>query len=239
MLRLSLVSCLAALPLMLVEPAPSAPEPVGAPAFVQESFLPLPSDSTSLSVETGTSLRSLVEQMGLLTGVLFRSDAETWSMLESVPCGLDRATQVAARDTWRFLNDLLLANGMYLAGLRTDGPYLLDIVSNQSRNAGYARGKALLVDVDALGQLSDYTALIVETQVHFESADARNVSNSLRSMIADHNISAMLPVGDASSVMITGPLNQVQRMAKVMHEADEHLLQLRQAQGASEPQSGE
>lgn len=239
MLRPSLVTCLAALPLMLVEPTSSAPEPMAAAPAVQESFLPLPSNSTTLSIESGTSLRSLVEQMGTLTGVLFRSDAETWGMLESLPCGLDRATQVDSEDAWRFLNDLLLANGMHLTGLRTDGPYLLEILSPQNRSNSFARTRAVLVGVDAMESLSDFSALIVETQVAFEAADARQVSNSLRALISDHNSSMMLPVGDTNSVMITGPLNQVQRITTIMRDADNGLVQLRAAQSAGAPGQGE
>jgi hypothetical protein len=226
---------------MLVEPTTSAPAPapVLAAPNLQESFLPLPSDSTTLSIESGTSLRSLVEQMGTLTGVLFRSDAETWGMLESLPCGLDRATQVESGDAWRFVNDLLLSNGMHLTGLRTDGPYLLEILSQHNRSNSFARTRAVLVDVDALPSLSDYSAMIVETQVSFEAADARQVSNSLRSLISDHNSSMMLPVGDTNSVMVTGPLNQVQRITTIMREADRGLVQLRAAQSAGANQQGE
>lgn len=223
----------------VVLPSPVIPSPVlTAPAF-QESFLPPPADSTTLSIESGTSLRSLVEQMGTLTGVLFRSDAETWGMLESLPCGLDRATQVDSGDAWRFVNDLLLSNGLHLTGLRTDGPYLLEILSQQSRNNTFARTRAVLVDVDALTNLSDYSALIVETQVSFEAADARQVSNSLRGLISDHNSSMMLSVGDTNSVMVAGPLSQVQRITTIMRKADRGLVQLRASQSAGAPQQGE
>ncbi|MHC4377786.1 MAG: hypothetical protein ACYS26_14395, partial [Planctomycetota bacterium] len=158
---------------------------------------------------------------------------------ESLPCGLDRATQVESGDAWRFVNDLLLSNGMHLTGLRTDGPYLLEILSQHNRSNSFARTRAVLVDVDALPSLSDYSAMIVETQVSFEAADARQVSNSLRSLISDHNSSMMLPVGDTNSVMVTGPLNQVQRITTIMREADRGLVQLRAAQSAGANQQGE
>lgn len=160
-------------------------------------------------------------------------------MLESLSCGLDRDAEVESEDTWRFLNDLLLANGLSLTGLRTDGPYLLGIRSTHSRSDHVSGSRAVPVEFSELANLSDFGALIVETQVSFEAANARNVANALRGLIVDPHTSMLLAVGDTNSVVVSGPVHRVSRIADTMRRADVSLAQMLRAETPAAPSQEE
>lgn len=216
---------LAAAPLILPTAAPAdlAP-PAGAatPAAQasQLSLLPEPPADSKLVIAGGSNLRSVIEQLGESTGVLFRADGETWSLLNGLPCGLDRPAEIDSEDAWRFLNDLLLSNQLYIGALRMSEPYLLEIIPSQTQGRQRsARSFPLSLTPEQLEVFGDYTAFVVQVPFEAKYVEARQVTHYMRDLSTDHNVSNILSAG-ASTVLATGPLRMVDSVGAIVRAAD-------------------
>jgi len=200
-------------PTSSLEPAPfAASEP---------SLLPEPPADAKLVIAGGSNLRSVVEQLGESTGVLFRADAETWSLLNGLPCGLDRPAEIDGKDAWRFLNDLLLSNQLYIGALRMNAPYLLEILPSRTQDRQrIARSFPLSLTPEQLETFSDYTALMVQVPFGVKYAEAPQLSNSMRGLTTDSNVSYVQASG-FGTVLATGPLRTVDSIGDAVRSADE------------------
>lgn len=199
----------------LVSPAnPSAPAP-------QVSLLPEPPADSKLAIGGGSNLRSVVEQIGESTGVLFRAEGETWSLLNDLDCGLDRPAEIDGKDAWRFLNDLLLSNQLYIGALRMNEPYLLEILPSRTEGRQrIARSFPLSLTTDQLEAFSDYTAFMVQVSIDVQYVDANHVAHALRGSRTDDDVSYVLATG-SSTVLATGPLRVVDAIEDGVRAADE------------------
>lgn len=198
----------------------SSPEP--APFVRSEpSLLPEPPADSKLVIAGGSTLRNVVEQIGELTGVLFRADSETWSLLNGLPCGLDRPAEIAGPNAWRFLNDLLLSNQLYIGALRMSEPYLLEICPSQSQEAQrVARSFPLSLTPEQLEAFGDYTAFMVQVPFQVKYVEAHQVTHYMRDLSTDPNVSHIISTG-VSAVLATGPVRIVNSVGAIARAADD------------------
>lgn len=193
---------------------PSAPT-------AQVSLLPEPPADSKLMIAGDSNLRGVVEQLGESTGVLFRAESATWSLLDGLPCGLDRPAEIEGKDAWRFLNDLLLSNQLYIGALRMNEPYLLEILPSRTEGRQrIARSFPLSLTADQLATFSDFTALMVQVSFDVQYVDANQFCHFLRGSRADDDVSDVLATG-RSTVLATGPLRNVEAIGEGVKAADE------------------
>lgn len=231
MLRSRLAPVLLALPLAaapLFQPgtapansAPFASAVTPSAPTSQASLLPQPPADSKLVIAGDSSLRSVVEQLGESTGVLFRADGETWSLLDDLPCGLDRTAEIDGGDAWRFLNDLLLGNQLYIGALRMNEPFLLEILPSRTDvRERVARSFPLSLTTDQLEAFGDYTAFMVQVSFAVQFVDANHVAHALRGSRTDDDVSYVISAGP-SAVLATGPLRIVDAIGDGVRAADE------------------
>ncbi|MHC4378161.1 MAG: hypothetical protein ACYS26_16295 [Planctomycetota bacterium] len=204
-----------------VDPTAFASAPTPSAPTSQVSLLPEPPADSKLVIGAGSNLRSVVEQLGESTGVLFRAEGETWSLLNDLYCGLDRPAEIHGKDAWRFLNDLLLSNQLYIGALRMNEPYLLEILPSRTEGRQrIARSFPLSLTADQLEAFSDYTALMVQVAFDVQHVDANHVAHSMRGLSTDDNVSNVMAMG-SSAVLASGPLRVVDAIEAGVKAADE------------------
>ncbi|QDU66506.1 secretin N-terminal domain-containing protein [Engelhardtia mirabilis] len=187
----------------------SAPEPV----------LPLPSGPLVIGAGRA-NLSELVAQISQLTGVSIRASASALGRLAESPTGLLADTQIAPEAAWSFFESLISQEGFLMVELRASSPRLLAIIDNyngQSRN-GPRHYRA--IPGERLDDYAEHHALLIETVLHLEYVDVRQLSNSLRSLVTDQSSLNMVPAGTSGSLLVQGTGANLAELARMLRTVD-------------------
>jgi len=209
-----------ALPLAL---APTAPEVVPAliPAvepIAAEPVLPLPDGPLVIS-STGSNLADLASQISGLTGVGVCASSPALSRLADSPTGLLADASIEPEAAWSYFESLIAQAGFVMIEMRASSPRLLAIVDELAGDITVAQAFRP-VPADELHLYADHPALLIETVVHLESVDVRQLSNSMRSMIGGSPALTMVPGGHSGSMVLQGTGARLAGMARFMHRLD-------------------
>ena len=181
-----------------------------------------PSNAVTLP-EEGTSM------WDLLVGLEADSDTRlivaepVRQNLEQTAIQLNTPLQVEASARWSVAETFLADAGYHFAVLRERGPRVLSV-----RGAGPARGgqglstaRYLYVPEERVEEFAEYPATLVTTTVSLRHTDARNLSNSLRSLLADTTVLNMVPAGNSDTLILRGNGASVADAARLLRTIGE------------------
>ncbi len=168
---------------------------------------PLPSADLVLEVSgdsTAPSLYAAFVRYGALTGQQLVVDSDTEEILKRIRIPIAATTTIPAADVLGYLEAVLFANDGVLSVERDETPRILKLTSLLTARRSTARSGARFVASDALSTMRRHPAILVSTVLDLKHVDARQLSNSLRTMITDANTMQILPAGNNSTLVITG-----------------------------------
>lgn len=227
-----LVVLAGALALPATRLAPTAPQPVIEPASAQAddanplAIFPIPSADLEISIggDATPSLADVLMQFEDICGHNLHVSTGTLQELRDVTTGLSRSVTVPRQEVYSYVSALLSSSGFVMAETRAVEPRLLSIWSLNSHERGLVRAQARAVDVDEIARYERHPALLVETVLHVENIDARQVTNSMRATVTDTNIQVITPIS-AHSLLLTGTGPEVADWIRLIRSADAGELQ--------------
>ncbi len=218
MQALALVAALSlAHPLALrpVSQQEAAPEPIAlevpgasqAPA-APDTLFPGATEDLALSWgadSEGLVLLDVVLAYGAVTQQRLSIDKDTQAMLSATSSQLDRPVVVPRAQVQGFFEALLRSSGCALTIDHAAEPRLIGVHSlYQSSSRNTLRSRAMSVEQGDLDLLRRHPAMLFSTQVHVPHLDARQLTNSIRTLIVDANTQQVLPLGSESAVHVLG-----------------------------------
>jgi len=217
-----LIAALCAAPLV---PASTNPATTGsvAPAKADPFGFPAPSDGLLIesSADNPISLKDVVDTYGRVTGqtILYSDGAKTF--LEGSPLNMSGPLEVPADRVQVTVESLVAMNDFLMVPLTDKAPRLVEIVSLQTAARSTVRKNAVHVDADQLDMAAEHPAVMCSTVVEMPHCDARQLSNSMRTMISDSNTQQILPAGNSSSMVLLAPGDQLADLARMLKTVDE------------------
>ncbi|MEM9381059.1 MAG: secretin N-terminal domain-containing protein [Planctomycetota bacterium] len=152
----------------------------------------------------GMNYHELVRAYGELTGLHFTFDEETSQLLKNQRVLLDRSVTVPAEEVTTFIESLLVQGKFCLAPLKARGTKLIRVSSLMTAARNNLRASAAFLAPDQVEIARAHPAMLFTTTISVPNLDARQVSNSLRTLITDANTHQLLPAGNANSLVIVG-----------------------------------
>ena len=200
----------------------SEPSASAAPAVVRPIQAPLPPARQAAQVrvegDSNDTLAELVEALGASTGVAFTMTEDVRSLMSQTRSGVAANVEIPADQLWSWVEGLLLHHGYYLSARTTQAPFLVGVANASGRGGplGYLR-----VDASELSKFSKHKALLLRTTLSLPHTDVRQLGNSLRAITASPSGSQMaVPVGNTSSIILSGPASQVLELVSLLKEID-------------------
>lgn len=172
------------------------------------------------ATEGAANLRAVASRYAEVTNQNLVFSAPVEAMLASTPTGLQGAVHVPAADVQSFFEQLLVAHDFVLHTLRASEPRVLQIESLETQARPVLRQRALVVGVDEVEHFADHPATLITTAVHFEHADARQISTSLRALVTDAWTQQLSPAGKTNTLVVTGFGSGVADLVALMARID-------------------
>lgn len=209
---------------VLTLPLAFAPTPqdfvAGNAARASAPVLPLP--SAPLAIAGGrANLADVVMQVSELTGVSIRASGPALGRLSEAPAGLLADVSIAPEAAWSFFESLIAQEGFLLVELRAGEPRLMAVVDTR---AGNDHGGSLFyraIPGAELDRYADHHALLIETVVHLEHVDVRQLANSMRALLTDNRRLNLIPAGLSGSMVLQGTGANVCEAVRLMRAIDE------------------
>lgn len=142
-------------------------------------------------------LTDLLDALAKGTGLEIAADAATQRLLAATIEPLESLQPVPADEAYRFVETILVQNGVTFSRVTPGQRPILTLRSEQSRGETLA---PLVVDVERLSEVSAHPALLVRTFLTFENLDARQVQTQLR-VLASSPTSVTIPVGERALIV--------------------------------------
>lgn len=200
----------------------SAPPRQAATPAIADPF-PTPREGLKLSATTaegGQSLLEMLSEFTRVTGQALVIDPSARAALQA-PTGLNQTIAVPPAEVYFVVETLLVQHGFVLVQLSEREPRMLAVHMRNGPDAGTLRGRAVFVRPEALASYARHPALLITTTVELPSTDVRTLSNSMRAMLTDAAIQQMIPVGNTSSLLLTGSGSQIAGLVETLRAADE------------------
>ncbi|MEO0652093.1 MAG: hypothetical protein AAFZ65_15575 [Planctomycetota bacterium] len=208
-------------PLVLFVPA-LVPSAQPTPAVDSFQLHPMPSEPVAIPA-TGMNLWGLLEGLEADTGTHFVVDKGIRDYLEDEELLLARPMEVPAAARWSAAETFLAEAGGFFEELRASGPRMIAIRmvddSNSRSHSSLVR-RPRFVPSEHLDAVAEYPASMVETNLFLEHTDVRNLSNSLRSLLANTDHLVMVPGGNSSSLVLRGTGARVAELAQMLRAID-------------------
>jgi hypothetical protein len=200
----------------IATPPPTADSANSAAVWVA---LPTPGHALEIraSGERKPRLGDLLKQISAATGVVFTTTAGFDEMADKTLINLSADAVVPTGEVWSFFEALLMENSCVLSVLSTGTPALLGVYSTRMPGV---RGTSVNVRVEALDFLRAHPALLVQTALSLPSVDVRTLGNSLRGLSGNDTVSALMPVGNSHSVVLSGTGKYVVDMVELLQRID-------------------
>ena len=167
------------------------------------------------------SLMDLIEEYGRVTNQSFLISTETRPNLEQTDVPTSGPLTIAPDQVHSVVETILVDSGYVLHIARESEPRVLSIRHQYGNSRNGLRANARFVPVGQIDGWRDHPAFIIHTIVHLEHADARSLSNSLRSMLTDANIQQVVWAGNMGSLVVTGFSPWVSDMVAMIQEIDQ------------------
>ncbi len=187
-----------------------------------DGFFPVPSGPMTLTVgdaEAPLTYASMVEQYAQLTEQHVVMDADTGSLL-SQRILLDRTLVVPAGEVQLTFEQVLRQGDFALRSLKHEGARLIEVLSLKTQIRNTLRSQAIALKPEELGVAKEHPALFFSTVVALPNVDARQMSNSVRTMISNVNTLQVLHVGNANNLLILGFGDNLTGLAELFRTID-------------------
>lgn len=195
-----------------------APEASGDPCL----WFPVPWDSSEIAswfdADSPRTLLDITESYGRATEQSFVFDETTRKLLASQSANLGLPVEFAPERIHTVFECLLREFGFSLAILEREEPRLLTILAPEDSVRALSCG--IYVPMERLYELSDHPALLVNTRLNVPGVDARQLSNSMRSLAIDRKKDILLPIGQ-SEFVIGGRGSWVMQVAQILSQVAE------------------
>lgn len=192
-----------ALALPLLAQTPAVPQ---APADPFSAYMPMP--EAALAIEQGgdsaLSVEDLLRAYERATSVTLVMTEETRAMLRSAGLGIAELPELEPSQVPTFVQSVLRSNDFALSPASVPELGLIGVTSLRTNARNTIRSAAITIDSDATDTMRRNPAFLMTTVIELPHTDVRQLSNSLRSMITDANVSMLLPAGGSDSLVITG-----------------------------------
>jgi len=169
------------------------------------------------------NLAYLVDELAAATGVVFTVTETTRVQLLGTSTGLAADLTIEPAEAWSWIEGLLFHNGFRLSLTTGRPPHVMAVtsVAGQPGPPTPVRFLQLAPSTD-LSLLEEHPALLVCLTVDLPHIDVRQIANSLRVMTVDPSgAQAVVPVGNTTSVILTGNGVQVLDLVRVLRQVDE------------------
>ncbi len=212
----------AALPSAPQDGAADAPEEEGDVPVVQEvgDFYVLTFDETK---EGGVDLEMLTKLCQEATGINFMYDDTTASELSKKRVRMFGQKRIPKADFYSFYQILMFINDFVCTQIGS-GPLAVVVL----RSIGGAGGRpqlkndSIYVLPEDLDKFADQVATPITTVLHLD-IDARQLTNSLRSLLVDTNSQSAIPVGNTNSLILQGYASQIVALARFLELVDREM----------------
>jgi len=220
----------------LVACATNAPGASTHPATPREVF-PQPTAPIVLSSSEPMDYESLVAAFSASTGLTIVTDRESREQLSGTPVELFGDVELPPGEVYPVVESMLAAEGFLLTRVGSGGsPHVFRLFSADSRRL--ARSDATIVAAEDLPAYEQHPAVLITTFVHLEAMDARQLTNSLRSLLTDTNTQSAIPVGNTNVLILSGRGRDVVQLARALLEVDARERALREARDAAGTTAG-
>jgi hypothetical protein len=142
-------------------------------------------------------LIDLIDALAKGTGLEIAADLPTQHLLESTIEPLENLQPVPAEEAYRFVETILVQNGITFSRVTPGQRPILTLRSEQSRNDALT---PIVIDAARLADVADHPALIVRTLITFQHLDARQVQTQLR-ILASSPRSITIAVGERALIV--------------------------------------
>ncbi len=216
-------------------------EPTSAP--VVDDLVPAASGAMEIALDAegnGPSYLELLSDYAELTGQYVTYSKATRELLADTEVQLDRSMTVAAEGVQHVTEVLLDQANLNLAIESAAGPQILRIrdVETEGRELRTATRN---LDVDGAELARKHPAMLFSMVIPMPNTDARQLSNSCRTMITDPNTTQILPAGTSSGMIIVGHGDWVYETSQWLLEVEEQskMKAAREKQAAKEQEARE
>ena len=209
------------LTLSAVAAVSASSEPTKAP--IVDDYFPAASGALEITLDAegnGPSYLELVSDYAELTGQFVTFSKETRKTLAETDVQLNRSMSIAAEDVQHITEVLLSQAGLHLAIESTDGPQILR-VRDAATEGKDLRSAAIHIDMAGLEIARKHPAMTFSVVVPMGTADARQLSNSCRTMITDATTMQILPAGRYAALIVTGYGDWVYETAQWLLDVEE------------------
>jgi len=195
----------------------AAQEPEAAKAALA---FPRPTEGISIrSGGEGMNHLQLARVFSDVTGLNLVLSSEAAHELEGRPVQLLGDFEIPPSQVYPVVESMLLEAGFYLSEIGNGAPHVYMLRSIEASRRVTPKNNARFVDADHIQAYRDHPAVIVQTVLHLEM-DARQLTNSLRSLLTDANTQAAIPVGMTNSIVLVGYGRDVAELADLLLDAD-------------------
>jgi hypothetical protein len=169
------------------------------------------------------NLAYLVDELSDATGVVFAMTEQARNLLRQTSSGLGADVTIAPTEAWSWVEGLLHHQGFLLTVATSRPPHVLAVVPASPMGGQFQPSRsALHVPVSELASLEEHPALLVVTVLDLPHTDVRQLGNSLRALTNDPSgAQSIVPVGNSSSVILTGLGQQVVDLVRMLRWVDD------------------
>ena len=193
--------------------------PSGQEADSPTEIFPQPKGSLVIqSGGEGMNHADLARAFAEVTGLNIVLSSEASKELQALPVEVLGDLEIPPNQVYPVIESMLIEAGFYLAEIGNGAPHVYMLRSTRS-NGRAATSKARLVDSDRIDEYRDHPAVLVRTVLHL-SLDARQLTNSLRSLLTDSNMQAAIPIGNSNSLALVGTGRDVAEFTTLLRDAD-------------------
>lgn len=171
--------------------------------------------------KTEATCADLLAEVTRVTGARFVVEKELRSGLSSTPLGLATELDVPVESVWTVAEAILVSRGYRLEILSRD-PLLIDVIGPYNRGSRERpMNRGVYVPHEALAAWADHPAFLVQTAVHLDALNVRDLSNSMRQMFTDPQSQQILPIGSSQTLMLIGSAPSVFDLVMALREFNE------------------
>ena len=203
-------------------PAQDPAAPQGEIPIVQEvgDFYVLTFDETPGG---GVDLETLTKLCQQATGINFMYDDTTAGELAKKKVRMFGSKEIPKADFYSFYQILMFINDFVCTQVG-EGPLAVVVVRSITGSAGRPtlKNDSIYVLPEDLEEFADQVATPITTVLHLD-IDARQLTNSLRSLMTDTNSQSAIPVGNTNSLIIQGYASQVVALVRFLELVDREM----------------
>jgi hypothetical protein len=186
-----------------------------------DPIFPLPSKDLVIDIggDATPSLADVLKSFEEISAHNLHISAETRSLLKNVSTGLSRSVTIPKTEVYSYVEALLADSGFLVAEIRRAQPRILSVYSLQTAERQNARGRARAVPIDDVHLYERHPAILIQSVVAVKYLDARQLSNSLRSMMNDPNVEFTTPLSEGN-ILLCGTAPRVADWIRLIRTAD-------------------